>query len=140
MELKVAEADAKRALATQASSGDGEPAAKRARLDAGTVLLSALIKEPTRPRTAPKETYQASWSKADASPPGGGKGKQGPFDFMVRTEWLRSYRDQGEDLDMQDGSGFTWWGTFEITDSMLLPGEVELLAEIPDSDVEVAAA
>lgn len=135
IELKAADAAAKRGVQAE-TSAEGERPAKRPRFDGAdeVVPLSALIREPTRVKSLPKDSYQASWSKADARAPGGGKSKQGPFDFMVRAEWLQVYRESGEDLDVRDGSGISWWGTYEIDDGMLLPGDAALLAEIPDND------
>ncbi|KAI0676008.1 hypothetical protein C8Q78DRAFT_1150336 [Trametes maxima] len=101
------------------SASDGPPAAKRARIRSGTDTdvpeLSKLIKEPKNPRTIVKATYQDAWENGDGrAPQTTSKRRSGPY----------------------ESSELPWWGTFEISDDMLLPDDVALLAEIPDSGDE----
>ena len=118
---------------------DGGPPAKRRRLG-GTLEKSHIkIKEPKRPGNPVKDTYQLAWEKANPGPPGLGRSRGGPFEFMVRKQWLEEYRaESGKDVLMQHGSKVPWWFEVELGDDMLLPVEVEghLLDELPSSDLD----
>ncbi|KAI0668701.1 hypothetical protein C8Q78DRAFT_1097700 [Trametes maxima] len=124
------------------SASDGPPAPKRARIHSGTDTdvpeLSKLIKEPKNPRTMVKTTYQDAWENGDGrAPHTASKRRSGPYECMVRRSWLREYEEKtGRTIEMRTESELPWWSTFQIGDDMLLPDDVTLLAEIPDSGDE----
>ncbi|KAI0650611.1 hypothetical protein C8Q79DRAFT_923833 [Trametes meyenii] len=122
---------------------EGSRPAKRARVgnsgEATGPEISKLIKEPKKPRTVAKSFYQDAWANGDARPPQStGKNPRAPYEFMVRRTWLREHEKGGNFLEMRPASELPWWGEFEITDDMLLPDDIALLNEIPDSEDEHA--
>ncbi len=80
--------DISRASSTAPESG---PPAKRRRVGDSSKKGRIKTKEPKKPSNPVKDTYQLAWAKANPGPPGPVRSRGGPFEFMVRKQWLEEY-------------------------------------------------
>ncbi|KAI0372360.1 hypothetical protein BV20DRAFT_67176 [Pilatotrama ljubarskyi] len=109
---------------------EGQPPAKKVKLDDDT--LKDLIRQGKGGGKRPKGAFHAAYTKGNPRAP---VSKLLPTEGMVRKSWIEERRVKGEsEIAMRKDPDF--WRTCKITDDMLQPHDVALLAEVPDDSEE----